>query len=131
VIVQNGQTVVLSGIMRERESKITRKIPLLGDIPLLGELFKHRENTTTTVELLAFITPVVVDNPDESGEMQTDYLRRLEELGRPLDEQAKDAKELRRRIGDHLQLPDRPAEQTEPEEEGEAPVDIDDLSNGD
>lgn len=130
VIVQNGQTVVLSGIMRERESKITRKIPLLGDIPLLGELFKHRENTTTTVELLAFITPVVVDNPDQSGEMQTDYLRRLEELGRPLDEQAKDAKELRRRISDHLQLPDRPSEETEPKEEGEAPVDIDDLGNG-
>lgn len=41
-------------------------MPLLGDVPLLGELFKSRENTTVQSELVAFITPTIVDNPSEN-----------------------------------------------------------------
>ncbi len=87
VVVNNGQTIVLSGILRDTESRITRKIPLLGDLPFVGELFKSRENTVATTELIAFITPHVVDNPSENDtNFQVDYRDRLDEIVRPVDE---------------------------------------------
>lgn len=68
VIVKNAQTIVLSGLLKDVDSKVTRGVPLLADIPLLGELFKSRENSKSTSELVAFITPIVVDNPSENDE---------------------------------------------------------------
>ncbi|MHC5113444.1 MAG: secretin N-terminal domain-containing protein [Planctomycetota bacterium] len=94
VVVKDGQTIVLAGIMREEESKITRKVPLLGDIPIVGELFKSRENATTKTELVAFVTPYVVDNPTENNTatFQEEYRGRLEDLTRPVEEQAREDK---------------------------------------
>ena len=88
IIVKNGQTIVISGIMRELESKIERKVPLLGDIPLLGELFKSSETKTTRTELIAFVTPLIVENPDDNDSNFNQTAReKLEELSQPLDEQ--------------------------------------------
>jgi general secretion pathway protein D len=61
VIVEDGQTVVLSGILRELEGRIERGVPLLKDIPLLGEVFKHHESATIQTELLMFVTPEVIE----------------------------------------------------------------------
>jgi general secretion pathway protein D len=61
LIVEDGQTIMLSGILFQQDSRIDRKVPLLGDIPLLGELFKHKDTVQTNSELLAFITPYVMD----------------------------------------------------------------------
>jgi general secretion pathway protein D len=59
VIARDGQTVVIGGLMQDQESDTIRKVPLLGDIPLLGYLFKHREISKTKTELLIFLTPTV------------------------------------------------------------------------
>ncbi len=94
VIVKNGQTIVLSGIMKEEESQITRGVPLLSDIPLLGEIFKSRENTTTRSELVAFITPVIVSDPTENDRnFNRDELKHLEDLMVPLAELKKNVDE--------------------------------------
>lgn len=61
MIVDDGQTILISGILFQNESVIVTKVPLLGDIPLLGELFKHYDTQQTNTELLAFITPYVID----------------------------------------------------------------------
>jgi general secretion pathway protein D len=66
VTVKNGQTIVLSGIRTEQEQKSKTKVPLLGDVPVLDWVFSSTENITNTSELVLFITPVVVDNPDEN-----------------------------------------------------------------
>ena len=88
VSVKNGQTIVLSGILRDEESEITRKVPFLGDIPLLGALFTSRDKETTRTELLAFITPTVVNDPSENDTNFNESERqRLEELARPLKDQ--------------------------------------------
>ena len=88
VIVKDGQTVVISGIMRDLESKIKRKVPILGDIPILGALFTSIENQTVRTEIIAFITPLVVDNPDENDEnFNREARQRLLDLTTPLDEQ--------------------------------------------
>ena len=62
VIVQDGETIMLGGILFQNESNIERKVPLLGDLPLLGGLFRHEETTIANNELLMFITPYVVEN---------------------------------------------------------------------
>ncbi len=88
VVVKSGQTIVLSGILRDEESEIIRKVPFLGDIPLLGLLFQSRETETVRSELIAFITPYVVDNPDENDTNFNEAERqRLKDLSRPLKEQ--------------------------------------------
>jgi type II secretory pathway component GspD/PulD (secretin) len=84
LIVGNGQTVVISGILRKEDSDIVRKVPLLGDIPLLGALFRSTEKSKINTELLVFITPIVVDNGDEADELNEGYLKRLEERRKSL-----------------------------------------------
>ncbi|MBO4329217.1 MAG: type IV pilus secretin PilQ family protein [Rhodocyclaceae bacterium] len=60
VLVENGGTVVLGGIFEEEESNKVDKVPLLGDIPVVGNLFKNRHTDTSQKELLIFITPRIV-----------------------------------------------------------------------
>lgn len=80
LIVRDGQTIVISGILRSEQSKIKRKVPLLGDIPLLGALFTSIEDTTRNTELVAFITPIVVNNPDEARDINKPFNQRLDQL---------------------------------------------------
>ena len=79
LIVGDGQTIVISGILRSEDSDIVRKVPLLGDIPLLGWLFKSKERTKTNSEVLVFITPIVVDNPGEVSRVNQPYVDRLKQ----------------------------------------------------
>lgn len=60
VIVDNGQTVVLGGVFRSEEIKSTAKTPFLGDLPVLGRLFRKNITTQEKAELLVFITPKIV-----------------------------------------------------------------------
>lgn len=62
VLVDNGQTVVLGGILTAEELRQIAKTPLLGDIPLLGRLFRYTEESNEKVELLVFITPRLLDD---------------------------------------------------------------------
>jgi len=89
ILIHDGQTVLIGGLLKESESKIKRKIPLLGDIPLIGALFTSVENTTIREELIVFITPVIVDNPSAASSFNRSYLERLQEISLPIDEQIK------------------------------------------
>jgi type IV pilus assembly protein PilQ len=60
VMVENGGTVVLGGIYQQTERNTTSKVPLLGDVPLLGYLFRTNSRTNDKTELLVFITPKIV-----------------------------------------------------------------------
>ena len=61
VLVDNGQTVVLGGIYQRTVNDNTTKVPLLGDIPLLGNLFRNTQHINNKVELLIFITPKLLN----------------------------------------------------------------------
>jgi type IV pilus assembly protein PilQ len=61
VLVENGGTVVIGGIYEQADRQDVTKIPLLGDIPILGYLFKNTTTTSAKTELLVFITPRVVN----------------------------------------------------------------------
>jgi general secretion pathway protein D len=73
VVVEHGQTAVIGGLVTDQLSETIRKVPLLGDLPLLGWLFRRTESTKTQTELLVFLTPQVVRNPEEL----TDISRQL------------------------------------------------------
>lgn len=64
VSVENGGTVILGGIYQTTEREDTVKIPLLGDIPLIGHLFKHQATLRDKTELLVFLTPTILDKPE-------------------------------------------------------------------
>jgi type IV pilus assembly protein PilQ len=60
VLVNDGQTVVLGGILQTTSRDASTKIPYLGDIPVLGNLFKTTTKTDDKDELLIFVTPKIV-----------------------------------------------------------------------
>ncbi|MFN7409398.1 MAG: type IV pilus secretin PilQ [Pseudomonadota bacterium] len=60
VLVENGGTVVIGGIFTQDEQNSVSKVPLLGDIPFLGALFRSTEKSTRKTELLVFLTPKIV-----------------------------------------------------------------------
>ena len=60
VLVGNGQTIVLGGIYEQVKSTSKSKVPLLGDIPGLGALFRNRNESNKKVELLIFVTPTII-----------------------------------------------------------------------
>lgn len=62
VIAQSGQTILLGGLMSENRNQSETKIPLLGDLPLIGNFFKTQKDSTTKTELVLLITPRVIDN---------------------------------------------------------------------
>lgn len=62
VLVENGGTVVIGGIFIQEERKTVTKVPLLGDIPMIGYLFKKNDVTDNRRELLVFITPKIVSD---------------------------------------------------------------------
>jgi len=60
VLVQNGGTVVIGGIYTQNESDTTNKVPVLGDIPYVGFLFRQNTKTDNKSELLIFISPRII-----------------------------------------------------------------------
>lgn len=77
VSVQDGETVILGGIIRSTVSSTVKKIPLLGDIPILGNLFKSSEKTKSKTELLVLLTPRVVRDPNDAAKLRDQETGRL------------------------------------------------------
>jgi general secretion pathway protein D len=72
VSVQDGQTVVLGGIIANTVSTTVNKVPVLGDIPILGNLFKSTKKDNNKTELLVFLTPRIVRDNKEAQALRTD-----------------------------------------------------------
>jgi general secretion pathway protein D len=66
VAVQDRSTVVLGGLVRKSTTRSATKIPLLGDIPLIGWLFSSRNNADDRSELVVLLTPYVLTNPEQA-----------------------------------------------------------------
>jgi general secretion pathway protein D len=64
-VTADGQTVIIGGLIEADKAQTDTKIPILGDIPVLGNLFKHKLKSDTRTELLIFLTPHIVQNPIE------------------------------------------------------------------
>ncbi len=62
VRVRDGETLVIGGLLKDSEFKIIRKLPLLGNIPLVGRAFQHHSSQVERTDLTVFITPTIVSN---------------------------------------------------------------------
>jgi general secretion pathway protein D len=60
-IVWDGQTVVLGGLVSENLTKIKDKLPILGDLPILGRFFRSESSASSKRNLMIFVTPTIID----------------------------------------------------------------------
>ena len=74
VAIRDGQTIVIGGLMEDRNTDTVRKVPILGDIPWLGALFRQTVQDKTKTELLIFLTPHVAKIPDDLQGMSANEL---------------------------------------------------------
>jgi general secretion pathway protein D len=69
IVVNSGDTAVLGGLVRDEEQESVTKVPVLGDIPILGWLFKSRSISKEKVNLVVFITPKIIRNPSDNRQL--------------------------------------------------------------
>jgi len=109
VIVKDQQTVVIGGLIDDSTTQSENKVPVLGDVPLLGWLFKKRGDETVKTNLYVFLTPRVIKNPGEAigiYQQKKDYIDTIKEG------------EIKY-YDKHSQQPEEPIIITEPEPEQE------------
>jgi len=88
VIADDGQIIVLGGLIEDTEGDGTDKVRGLGDIPVLGNLFKSQSRTRKKTNLMVFLRPVVIRNKEQSTSLATDrydYMRSQQEAIQPPD----------------------------------------------
>jgi len=78
-VVENGQTVVLGGLMKDSTSDTLTKIPVLGDLPFVGALFRQKSETSSRKNLLIFITAHILT--DDKARALTQVA--VQQSGRP------------------------------------------------
>lgn len=96
VVVKDGKTVVIGGMMENNITKHVAKVPLLGDIKYVGALFRRTIETKVKTELLIFLTPIVVENPDQLREVSASE----KENGTSLASKAISKEEMKRFLND-------------------------------
>ncbi len=114
-VTPDGQTVVIGGLMQTTKGETVTKIPLLGDVPLLGNLFRRTQKSEAKTELIIFLTPHIVAEPRELAALsarqreRSDAAKGLteEELNKFLDELPK-----KKTAPDSTPKPGKPVPQT-------------------
>jgi type IV pilus assembly protein PilQ len=80
VLLRSGQTAVLGGLVTDTVSETVTQVPFLGDIPLLGWMFKHRGSNETKQSLIVFVTPQVIRSPEEVQEGVRKLIQEREDM---------------------------------------------------
>lgn len=87
-IVKNGESVIVGGLIRDKGTETINKIPLLGDIPVLGEVFRHRGDTVDKLNIVIMLTPYIVDKSEDLASLRT-QLAELEKIQEDYNKQFK------------------------------------------
>jgi general secretion pathway protein D len=80
VVVKDGETIVIGGLMRDNLNVSISKVPLLGDIPLLGWFFKYKTTKVEKTSLMIFITPYIIKNEADAEEVTKKKSKSQEEF---------------------------------------------------
>ncbi len=80
VMIKDGQTVVIGGLIDETKSNASYKVPVLGSIPILGYLFRAKTASTDKKNLYIFITPHIVENPAEAEEVYENKIGQMDKV---------------------------------------------------
>jgi general secretion pathway protein D len=90
VVTPNGQTVVIGGLISNVKATSESKVPFLGDIPLLGQLFKASAKSDNRTELVIFLTPHIVDAPSQLTKLTTAEMAQTRLITNSVSEQELD-----------------------------------------
>ena len=90
VVTPNGQTIVIGGLISNTKSTADTKVPFLGDIPILGQLFKASSKAEAKTELLMFLTPHIVEAPSQLANMSSTEMRQTRLITNSVSEQELD-----------------------------------------
>jgi type II secretory pathway component GspD/PulD (secretin) len=83
VMVRDGQTIVLGGLFKESTNLSRSQVPILGDIPIIGELFRGVSDSSSRVELIILITPHIIQRPEQAqGAERLEDVQRLAHTAR-------------------------------------------------
>lgn len=93
VSVNNGECIILAGMMQDRSTRNRGQVPIVGDIPLVGNLFKNKQDTIARTELLIAITPHVVKDSEQIGVIAAEFRDRLNLTTRPQRQTPPDRRE--------------------------------------
>ena len=80
VAVSDGNTIALGGLIRESQTVGNSGVPILKDIPLLGNLFRTNNRTAIRTELMVLLTPYVMRNSTETRDIMQDFIEQFEIL---------------------------------------------------
>lgn len=86
VVTQSDQTIVIGGLISAQKNDTESKVPLLGDIPILGAAFRRKNTDKIKTELLIFLTPHVIATPEELGKVNDSERARLEMTPRTFEQ---------------------------------------------
>lgn len=75
ITLKDSQTVIIGGLVSRKTIESIKKVPLLGDIPILGAAFKNRKKEKSKTVLFIFLTPHVIETPDKLNELSREYKR--------------------------------------------------------
>lgn len=85
VVVENGQTIIIGGLINTRTLKSTEGAPGLKDVPVLGWLFKRKTTQEDKVSLFIFITPYVIESPEELSRITQEHQKLADELRKAME----------------------------------------------
>ncbi len=124
--LKNNETFAIGGLIQSDNEGVVTKIPLLGDIPILGEIFKSRESSDTTNELVVFVTPRIIEddegniNKEETGNSSTgdnsEEKEKDEIIAEYLEERSKSREEIMASLREGKEEKDKSFKELTPEE---------------
>ena len=93
VAVGNGESIILAGMMQDKTTNTKQQVPIVGDIPIIGNLFKNKDNTIARTELLIAITPQIIKDPNQMRAIATEFRDRMNFTTRPQRQTPPDMRE--------------------------------------
>ena len=81
VLANSGETIILGGLIQDDVTDTDKRVPVLGSIPIMGNLFKSKTKRQTKTNLVVFIRPTVIASSDEGSDIATQRLDGIWEVG--------------------------------------------------
>ena len=120
VVVKDNQTIVLGGLIGETDSEVETKVPILGDLPLVGRIFRGRQVTRRKTNLLIFLTPHIISEPADLEEVYRVKVAQRQEFLRRFYGKSREAQEaeMRNLLSYSMNQIDRPSRYRGPAMDG-------------
>lgn len=80
IMVENGKTIILGGLVSKKTIDTMEGVPILSDIPVVGNLFKYKSNELNKTNLFVFLTPFIINSPEDIAKITEEHQKILEQL---------------------------------------------------